>query len=436
MECDIIIGRDESTKKKLGDKGLIFLGKTYVKMGQTTSLSNNVYLDVATSHVILVSGKRGSGKSYSLSVIAEEMANLPKEVNKNISVLLLDTMGIFWSMKYPNERQSDLLKTWGLRPKGLNVNIFTPTGKFQEYKNKGIPTDFNFSIKPKELSSEDWCNVFNIKITDEIGVLIERTITEIKKEKKEFSLDDVINQIKKDKKSELKTRNATENRFIATKGWGLFDIKGTEIKDIIKNGQVSVLDVSCYTDWNIKCLVISLLSKKLLQERMDARKLEEINMIEEGQHYLPINEEKQSMPLVWISIDEAHEFLPKNRKTPATDALIALLREGRQPGISLILATQQPGEIHHDVITQSDIVLSHRVTAKPDVEALNSIMQTYLTKDILFYLNNLPTLKGSAIILDDNSERIYPIRVRPKMSWHGGEAPSSVRIKKKLFDLD
>jgi len=392
-------------------------------------------LRVPKNHSFIANGiiSHNSGKSYSLSVIAEEMANLPKEVNKNLSILLLDTMGIFWSMKYPNERQADLLKTWGLKPKGLNVTVYTPKGKFKEYKKKNIPTDFNFSVKPSELSPQDWVNVFDLKLTSDLGVLVERIITQVKEEKKSFSLDDIINKIKKDKKSEQNTRNAAENRFIAAKGWGLFDVKGTEIKDIVKRGQVSILDISCYSDWNLKCLVVSILSKKLLQERIDARKLEELKSIEEGQHYLQLKEETEGMPLVWMAIDEAHEFLPKNRKTPATDALISLLREGRQPGISLILATQQPGQIHHDVITQSDIILSHRVTARLDIEALNSIMQSYLTKDLLFYLNNLPTLKGSAIILDDNSERIYPIRVRPKMSWHGGETPSSVKIKKKLF---
>jgi len=62
-------------------------------------------------------------------------------------------------------------------------------------------------------------------------------------------------------------------------------------------------------------------------------------------------------------------------------------------------------------------------------------MQTYLTEDLLSYLNNLPKLKGSAIVLDDNSERIYAFRTRPKLSWHGGDAPSSVKKKRKLLDL-
>ena len=80
MPYDIIIGRNESDKKRLGDKGLIYLGKGYVKMGQYTSLSNKIFMDIARSHVVLVAGKRGSGKSYSLGVIAEGLSNLPKEV--------------------------------------------------------------------------------------------------------------------------------------------------------------------------------------------------------------------------------------------------------------------------------------------------------------------------------------------------------------------
>src|SRR3989338_6261836 len=59
---DILIGRREAEKEKYGTQGAVFLGKHYVKMGQTTSLSNKVYLDVIKSHVVFIVGKRGSGK--------------------------------------------------------------------------------------------------------------------------------------------------------------------------------------------------------------------------------------------------------------------------------------------------------------------------------------------------------------------------------------
>src|SRR3989344_3441109 len=156
MPYNIVIGRDEADKKKFGSQGLIFLGKGYVKMGQYTSLSNPIYMDTARSHVVLVGGKRGSGKSYSLGVIAEELSSLPSEERKNIASLIFDTMGVFWTMKYENEKEAELLAEWNLKPKKTPVRVFVPFGFFSDYEKRGIPADFKFSINPSELNAEDW----------------------------------------------------------------------------------------------------------------------------------------------------------------------------------------------------------------------------------------------------------------------------------------
>ncbi|HLC56401.1 MAG TPA: LAGLIDADG family homing endonuclease [Candidatus Nanoarchaeia archaeon] len=378
-----------------------------------------------------------SGKSYSLSTIAEELTKLPEDIASNIAVVIFDTMGIFWTMKFPNLRDEQLLREWNLKPEGLNINIFTPAGYFKEYKEKGIPSDYAFSIKPSELNADDWCNVFEIPLISPVGILLDRILNKLKNV--DHSIVDIIEEINKDNKADKHEKEALENRFKNVLSWGLFEQGGISIHDMVQRGKVSVIDISCYTNtigsWSIKGLIIGLLSKKLLNDRLTARKYEEIKSIERGSSFF-FTEEKFEMPLVWLMIDECHEFLPKEGKTPATDALVQLLREGRQPGISLVLATQQPGEIHKDVITQADIVISHRLTARKDIDALNDMMQTYLTGDILKYLNQLPRARGAAIILDDNSERIYPMQVRPKKSWHGGEAPTAVYKKRKeLLDL-
>jgi len=431
MPYDIIIGRDAADKEKFGDRGLIFLGKGYVRMGNYTSLSNKIWMDIARPHVVLVAGKRGSGKSHSLGVIAEELSNLPSETAQNISSLIFDTMGIFWTTKYKNEKDKELLAEWNLKPKNLPVNVFIPLGKESEYKKKKIPFDKTFALKPSELEAEDWLTLFDLKITSLPGILIERVITKLKSEKNSFTIEEIQKQIQSDEKASEETKEIVSGMFSAADSWGIFskEEKGTEIQDLITPGTTTVLDISVYSSigaFNIRALVISLISRKLFMTRMDARKKEELESLQHGQDYLSYDPDKEQ-PLVWIFLDEAHEFLPKNEKTPATDALVQLLREGRQPGISLVLATQQPGQIHKDVMTQSDIVLAHRVTAKPDITALNEIMQTYLLKSIKQELDNLPSLKGSAIILDDNSERIYPIRVRPRLTWHGGEAPTAIK---------
>ncbi|MBI4453413.1 ATP-binding protein [Candidatus Woesearchaeota archaeon] len=426
---DIIIGRDETDKKNFGSKGVILLGKQYVQMGQTTSLSNPVYLDVIRSHVFFICGKRGSGKSYTMGVIAEGISDLPAEVKQNISVIMLDTMGVYWTMKYPNKKDELLLKQYGMKSKALDVKIYTPVGFHKKFLKEGIPTDAAFSIKPNELDANDWCLTFGVKRTEPIGVLIERIINKLKGEKPEYSVEDIVQEVQNDDRSEQAVKDAVENRFLNTETWGLFDVQGTTLRELAVGGQVAILDVSCYATaangWEIKNLVIALIAQKLFIQRMIARKDEEYKQVQSSIQFGG-EEAKQEMPLVWLVVDEAHEFLPHEGKTAATDALVTILREGRQPGISLILATQQPGKIHTDVMTQADIVLSHRITAKPDVEALGLLMQSYMREGLNAQLDKLPSAKGAAIIFDDTNERAYPLRIRPRLTWHGGESPIAI----------
>ncbi len=435
MPFDIIVGRDEADKKRFGKKGLVYIGKGFVKMGNYSSLSNPIYLDVARSHVILIAGKRGSGKSYSISVIAEELSSLPTEEKSNIAPIIFDTMGIFWTMKYKNDKEKSLLNEWDLKPKKLPVNIFVPYGYYKEYDKRGLPIDEKFALEPSELEIEDWLLTFNLKFTEPIAILIEGVIADLKNKKKKFDLSDIVSSVKK-QKADDDVKNAALGLFEAANSWKIFShkgAKGTEIEDLISPGKTTILDLSPYASmgaFNVRALIIGIISKRLFAKRMLARKLEEIQAVKRGSDYLNFKK-KRKLPLIWLFIDEAHEFIGRE-ETPATSALKQLLREGRQPGVSLVLATQQPGQLHIDATTQADIILSHRVTSKPDVDSLSNIMQTYLLQSIKQYMDDLPSLKGSAIILDDNSERIYPMRVRPKFTWHGGEAPTAVKVKKRL----
>jgi len=264
---EIIVGRSEADKVKYGTEGTIFLGKQYVQMGQSTSLSNKIYMDVSRSHIVFVAGKRGSGKSYTMGAIAEGIYDLSDEIRDKISIIMLDTMGVYWTMKYGNYQDKDLLDEWGLKPKGLNVQIFTPIGYYKKYKDEGIPTDFAFAIKPSELGPDDWCTTFEISITSTEGVLIERIIDDLKETKEDFDIDSILNVIQKDDRSKQETKDAVENRFTASKKWGIFSKEGTPLKDLVKGGQVTVLDVGCYATipgtQGLRALVIGLVAEKL-----------------------------------------------------------------------------------------------------------------------------------------------------------------------------
>ncbi|MEK6863141.1 MAG: ATP-binding protein [Nanoarchaeota archaeon] len=438
MVFDVIIGRSKKDVETFGKRGTVFLGKQYVQMGQTTSISNPVYMDVAGSHVAFIVGKRGSGKSYTMGSIAEGLTDLPQEIKQNLSIVLLDTMGIYWTMKYPNFQDAELLKDWNMEAKGLDVKIYTPAGFYYQYKEEGIPTDFPFSIRPLDVGPHDWCTAFNIDPNSAEGVLITKTVQDLAKKEESYELDLLIGLVKNDPESDHVVRSVVVNQFEKAKGWEIFSKEGTPLKDLVAPGQVTVLDVSPYatmaSGWEIKALVVGLICRSLFNQRMLARRTEEFKTVDAAMHYFAKEAEaKMEEPLVWLALDEAHELLPKEGKTAATDALITILREGRQPGISLILASQQPGKIHTDVMTQSDIVIGHRLTARLDVDALGQLTQSYMRQGLEQEMDHLPRVKGAAVIFDDANERIFPVQLRPRFTWHGGGSPTAISAKKEYF---
>lgn len=418
-------------------------------ISQINNITEVYDLHVPKTHSFIANGiiSHNSGKSYTLGAIAEGIATLPEEFKNKIAVIMLDTMGIYWTMKYPNHKDEHLLKQWGLEGKGIPITIFTPAGFFEKHKEEGIPTDKPFAIHPAELSPEDWNLTFDLAANDPIAVFIERAILKIKKEQgNDYDIHDILEAIQADEKEEEHVKNAAINRFKSVEEWGVFSKEATPLKKIVQGGQITVLDLSAYAmmpnGWKIKHIVIGIIAKKLFMERMAVRKNEEFQGIHSAMHYLLTQEEEEEkklrgreMPIVWIMIDESHEFLPAQGKTAATDALVTLLREGRQPGIALVMATQQPGKIHTDAMTQSDIVLAHRLTAKVDTDALGSIIQSYLRTSLDKELAQLPRVAGAALAVDDVNERMWALQVRPRFSWHGGGAPKIVEEKKKALEF-
>ena len=291
--------------------------------------------------------------SYTLGVMAEALGKLPREAAQNISSLIFDTMGIFWTMKFKNEKDKELLKEWKLETEDIKVRVFCPFGYFQEYKDRGIPVDAEFSVRLSELEPEDWISVFNLKFTDSVSVCIQNAITRLK-QRENFSFLDIRKEIEMQNETNQEIKNSAISLFEAAENWKVFSANGVDIKDLLFPGETSIIDLSMYSSigiFNVRALIIGLVSRKLFEERMNARKHEEIQAVQHGLDYL-YYKPKREIPLVWIFIDEAHEMLPKDEITPASASLIQLLREGRQPGISLVLATQQPGKIHTDAMAQ------------------------------------------------------------------------------------
>lgn len=409
--AEVVVGRDEEDERVFGRSGTIFIGKHLVGSGEEAHLTSPVLMDVLRPHIITLCGKRGTGKSYSIGVIAEEISNLPNELKKNLCVVMIDTQGIFWTMKSPNEKDIILLRSWGLEAKGFPAEVYIPEGQEKLFSLNGVDYDSVFSIAPSELSAEDWLNVFSINMTEPLGILLQMSFTKLSGA---YGIQEIIEAVKLQQGYENE-KLALISMFRAANSWGIFG--EARMPTLLEGGKISIIDVSLMPQ-NVRALMLSIILKRIFVERTKARRKEELSDIELAG--------AKRVPMPWILVDEAHNFLPAEGTTPASEILSKLVKEGRQPGISLVFATQRPEKLHLDALALGDIVISHRLTSKADIDALKEIMQTYMLFDITKYINELPKLMGVAIILDDNSERIYKVRVRPRQSWHAGASPIAV----------
>jgi len=424
-EEETVIGRSAEEQEKYGKEGTGYLGRVVLSKGEHPVLGRKILIDLSKPHMVLICGKRGYGKSYSMAVLIEEFARLPIALQNRISVIVIDTVGIFWSLKVPNKFETHLLQEWGLQAQSTNARVLVPQGMASFYRDKGIPIDGTFTIKASELTGTEWMALFRLSWNDPEGVLIHRAVEDLKEKiGTYFGIDEIISSIDSYKEFDFTTRQALINRLKMARTWGVIEKTGTKIKDIARAGTITVIDVSAYRQSiemeGVRDIIVSLLAKKLFEERMLYRKEEEAKLMTE-------NVRTSEMPLVWLFIDEAHMFMPKDGKNLALGILLEWARVGRQPGLSLVLATQRPERLHSDFLSQCDIFISHRLTAGPDIDAVGTLRPTYLYQNIEKYYAEIPTGRGFALVLDDNSEKLWMIKVRPRFSWDAGTTATAFR---------
>ncbi len=406
-----VLGNEENP-----GEGLLSIGN-YMALDHSRGAS--VYLDALKPHAILICGKRGYGKSYTMGCMLEELALLKPAIKKRLASVVIDTMGIFWTMSYPNTFETGRLKSWDLIPAGLEIEIFVPAGKIEVYRKRNINVK-PFSISIRELSGSQWCRIFSIEEISPLGILLVRTIESLRDSGCAYSFDEIIEKILQDTRSDPASTGAAENYLRAVNSWGLFSKEGTSLPELVSGGKTTILDVSTLENENVCSAAVSILADKLYEESLEARRAYEKKLMGE-------KTDEKEFPMVWLFIDEAHIFVPAKSESLASGVLInRCLRQGRQPGLSLVLATQRPASLHSDVVSQSDFLICHRLTASDDILALETSRPLYMQESLEAYIKKMGSERGAALIVDDHSESVHLVRVRPRMSWHGGGEPSAL----------
>jgi hypothetical protein len=222
------------------------------------------------------------------------------------------------------------------------------------------------------------------------------------------------------------------------------------IKNIFSPGQTSVFMLR-EVDENTRSVIISLIVKKILQSRgirweneeiakklLDKAKKESISS-DKKKKYSEMAEkrlkeaEEKGIDAGWIIIDEAHIICPSQGTSAAKEILIEYAKQGRCMGLSLAAATQQPSALSSRLISQRDVIFTHQLGIKSDIDTALSQMSPNFPDTIYEGRNeinqNIPYIilnsleKGEAIVSTDESNRNFIIKVRPRVSSHGGNEP-------------
>lgn len=314
-----------------------------------------VGIDVDEPHAAVVLGKRGTGKSYTLGVLAEGLADAT-----GVAPVVVDRMGVFGGLTEAGGR------------------VLEPV------------------VRPTAIPAVVWPDLLGLDPAGGPGSLLWRVVADAVGTAGSDDGSPSIESLRwavSEADAPDRTRRAVRNHLRLAESWGVFDAAAPPVASLVASGAPTVLDLSGVPDVAAGAVV-----RAVARGLYDARVAGTVDR------------------LPWLLVDEAHAFFDG----VADPALRTLLTRGRAPGVSLVCATQRPSALPDVAVSQSDLVVAHRLTAGPDVDALATAEATYLAGDLT---DRLPTGTGEALVVDDASETAHTVRVRERRTPHGGGNP-------------
>ncbi|KAF0166272.1 MAG: Uncharacterized protein FD157_891 [Rhodocyclaceae bacterium] len=413
---------------------LIYIGKIFEGAQAKSYLGADAWVNVSFPHVIYVSGTRGSGKSFDLGVLVEGLSSLTNPSNVSIDVepvstVLIDMQSQFWTLRYAprhdveqNKGQLDALKEWNIQPNSLsNCVIYVPEG------GQGFLGDEKtLQIRPRDVPHEDWCRLLGQQIYSPQGHVLGETLRYLSDQA--FSIEDMLNYIGNARNFPNipdASRNAIHYRLLEYNESKLFHKDGLDISDLLKPGQCSVLMLRDLRDED-KSLVTALIARKLFTVMGEYHRQKKVaDFFKQPSKVMDVPSK------VWLLIDEAHVVAPKDVDSPARDALVEYVKRGRDAGLSLVLATQQPSAVDDRILSQVNLSFNHRLAFQTDIAAAVARVPTKPLSCLKVsgtQLNDFSDMlrlleSGECFLGDHSTSRTVMVKIRPRITAHGGYSP-------------
>ncbi|MBE2233212.1 MAG: ATP-binding protein [Anaerolinea sp.] len=434
------------------ESGWIYLGRL-AEIGPLV----DVRFDALLPHVTAIVGKRGSGKSYTMGSMLESLCTAEKatsigHVERDTAVLLLDTLGIFqWTdISLADASDSAILRNqratwrgWNLKTETLDVQVWIPKGTRSE---QTPASHHEFAVRTADFGADDWGYLLNLDIyQDRMGQLLNDAYIKVTLEgwageggqrapKSAYSLSDLILCIKQDRELlesyQSETRRAVLQQLTTFQRNPLFQDEGTPLVQLLKPGRMNVLVMNRMSG-PLRLVILSAIVRRLLNERMAASEAEKHLAIRND-----LSQEERSqlktflagaVPRSLVALDEAQNVLASERRTSAGEVLTRFVREGRNYGLSFMVATQQPTALDSRILAQVDTLIAHKLTVQGDIEYVRRNLKSNMPQEVTYggrtleFDEMLRSLEvGQALVSNTEAERAILMDVRPRVSVHGG----------------
>jgi len=423
--------------------------------------SRELWLDVTGEQVVAAFGKRGTGKSYTLGVLLEGLAagkgsTAIAQLSTSRGGLVLDIMDIYWTSAIPLtadgppevRKQYGKMAQRGLSSQPLNLDVWIPSG----FRNEAIDPEGvkALTIAPSELSIDDWAVLFGVDVYGEPrGMLVADLIQHVSvtgytteqglniPAERNFGLQQLLTCLDTDetlaRDYQDQTRRSIRQRLTTYSSLALFSAPGTALTELIQPFRVAILMLGRLPD-ALKSVTVAVLIRRILTNRRDvsfaSKRLDLDPKLSDDERLSLTDFVSHGLPRTWVLMDEAHVLAGNDSSSVAADALVKYAKEGRNYGLSLAVATQQPSALDGRLVSQVETLICHQLTSPADAgiaaRALRSPAPTSITvdgahTDLEGLLRRLG--QGEAVFSSGNAPnlmRSFVVGVRPRITAHGG----------------
>ena len=219
---------------------MILLGRDRLNGGE-------VVVDDSKARAVLICGKRGSGKSYTMGVFLEELVK-----RDDVLVIVLDPMRNFHTMVLPNTEQERLLWDWNMFAEGVPVRLLVPGDPYRRYgqeivrvfEERGVEV-VPLRLNPGDLPPDGWLDLFGIDIATPMGLALYRSVSKLQRShEKFFTVQDIVSEIYSDPLIRETSIQALVLRLeTAANDWDLFSTRYHDLLEVFRIGAVNVVDL-------------------------------------------------------------------------------------------------------------------------------------------------------------------------------------------------